>query len=1619
MRIARMWTGALLGLAMGLADVVTAQAQAAPPEEGLLVVYGRRAASREGDVDRREQIFFSVPADLRDRLYLRLYDPETGGAGDFTYGGSADAETTFRLFGGDGAFTEAARPGPVADGARAARLDYAPVTGPGALLEERSWRNDPATDQRWVALTALRARQGEVVDGRAYFRLDVQGTEGNDGNSYSVGVSLSRDRAQPPEGLEMFAYRPTVRWAAANPPTRVRFTHSGGPLTVQSFDAANGELALVTDFEDLGLRVSGQDFWTSDTVGTDDSNLALSLRGGFETPNDVTLSVFDAAGAPVRLQMPPRRAPVPARPVASGSARPLADCRSVAFDASASTGRTPLSYLWDFGDGTTSEAPVIAHRYAGPGRFTARLEVVEAGRRPGRGRALELPVHVRNAPIAVPGPDVVVAPGQPVAFDGSASRPSDSPITQYRWRFGDGAVAEGARASHVYATPGQYRAVLRVSDDADHPCNFGVETRRVIVNFPPVAEAGADQQAVVGEQVIFSAGASYDIDGLIDAYVWDMGDGTVLKGETVTHRYTSSGAYNVVLRVVDDSGVANDTARDRMAVVVNAPPEPAFTIPERPVSVSELATLDGSASIDPDGQILSYIWDFGDGATGEGAVVNYAWTEPGDFRVTLTVIDDSGTGSALQSVSRVVRVDAAPVAEAGPDQFVTASVVQFDGGGSTDSDGEVTAWDWAFGDGATATGQRVEHAYARPGTYEVALVVRDDSGAPLNVDRDTMRVTINATPIADAGPPQVVAPGAEVVLSGRASLDPDGEIADYRWSFPDGTEKTGLRVAHAFEAPGLHRVGLTVFDDFPGGAARDESEVLITVNAAPVAVAGPDVLVAPGDSVLFDAGQSYDPDGRLVSYRWEFDDLGSPLEAPTVERAYVTPGVWSAQLIVTDDSGVANGSASDDVTIRVNHAPEAEAGPEVTTERLYVEFDGSASSDADGHALIHRWDFGDGSPPAYGARVTHVYPAPGVYPVTLRVDDGTGLANARAIDAATVTIRARPVADAGGNRDVCSGEPILFDASDSVDPDGGLLLYSWDFGDGTGSDLINPTKTYEYPGVYPVTLEVRNETGTEYGTDLDRIAALVREGPIADAGADLQVCANTKVRFDGTGSTDADGAVNAFSWTFGDGGTGSGDTPEHIFTRPGSYMVMLTITGEAQGACSPLDTDTAEVEVLPAPELSLIGPERVAAGDTAGFAAEVTEAGGGAPKSYAWDFGDGTVRKGAEVSHAWAEPGAYTVTLRTELEGGSAGCNLLETVKRVTVNAAPEPLIDGPAVLAVGQEATFDASPSADPDGAITGYDWSFGDGATARGVQAAHRFGAPGTYELRLTVRDDAGVANSRASATRQIEVRPVPVANLDAPPPLCPGEPVMWQVAAEPDTSVRWVFGNGRAAEGAEVRHSFDRPGLFPVQVTLDDGAGLLSSRSREEVYARVNAAPSALAGPDRAVCPGETVTFDAGPSRDLDGELIGYEWAFSDGVTLEGAKVERSFDSPGALEVRLTVRDDSGAEPCDTGSDSARILVNAPPEVDAGPDRTVPVGAAHDVVRFDADGARDPDGQGVRVSWQFGDGAGASGAVARHGYAAPGEYTVTVEARDTSGLACGVARDTAIITARPRGQ
>lgn len=151
-------------------------------------------------------------------------------------------------------------------------------------------------------------------------------------------------------------------------------------------------------------------------------------------------------------------------------------------------------------------------------------------------------------------------------------------------------------------------------------------------------------------EVSFDGTRSRDPAGTISEYLWDFGDGSeVASGARVTHLYSRPGSFLVTLVVTGPSGVGRATT---WIHVDNTPPQADFTFwPQDPV-IREEVGFDGSPSVDPDGEVVDYYWDFGDGTTAEGRMVSHAYREAGDYVVTLRVVDDMGAEStATRTVS--------------------------------------------------------------------------------------------------------------------------------------------------------------------------------------------------------------------------------------------------------------------------------------------------------------------------------------------------------------------------------------------------------------------------------------------------------------------------------------------------------------------------------------------------------------------------------------------------------------------------------------------------------------------------------------------------------------------------------------------------------------------------------------------------------------------------------------------------------------------------------------------------------------------------------------------------------------------------------------------------------
>lgn len=243
--------------------------------------------------------------------------------------------------------------------------------------------------------------------------------------------------------------------------------------------------------------------------------------------------------------------------------------------------------------------------------------------------------------------------GDPVTFDGSASKDPDGKIISYLWDFGDGETAQEIIATHAFRKEGEYDVTLQVTDNRGANSQLTKTVRVLPPNRPPLARfTVAPEQPKAGEAVSFDASESSDPDGTVAQYSWDFGDQETGEGKIVTHVYKTAGTYTVTLTVTDDKNAKASTTQQITVAEAppNEPPFAKFDFTPAVAVVDQPVTFDASESRD-DGEIVKYEWDFGDGATGEGRTVSHPYRTAGTFIVKLTVTDNLGAvGSTTRSV---------------------------------------------------------------------------------------------------------------------------------------------------------------------------------------------------------------------------------------------------------------------------------------------------------------------------------------------------------------------------------------------------------------------------------------------------------------------------------------------------------------------------------------------------------------------------------------------------------------------------------------------------------------------------------------------------------------------------------------------------------------------------------------------------------------------------------------------------------------------------------------------------------------------------------------------------------------------------------------------------------
>jgi hypothetical protein len=616
----------------------------------------------------------------------------------------------------------------------------------------------------------------------------------------------------------------------------------------------------------------------------------------------------------------------------------------------------PLIYRWSFrskpaasrAELTGANTVTPSFTIDAPGSYEVALTVEDGQATTSSDATVVTTPNTR--PVANGGPDQTVALGERTTLSGAASNDTDGDALTYRWRLESrpaGSVASlggssGVESSLVPDVPGRYVVQLIVNDGRmdSTPDAVVVST----ANSAPVARAGADQRAAVGDAVRLDGSASSDVDGDALRYAWTLvsrpagsaatpaGAGDVSPAVTIDR----AGSYRFRL-VVNDGAVSS--APDDVEINTRNTGPVASAGPDAAANLGETVTLDGSGSTDVDGDVLTYAWSLASRPSGSQASIDVATAVSPHF-----TIDRAGTyvaqlmvsdGTVLSAADTVVVTtrNTAPVAHAGADQSAVAGRrVPLDGSASSDPDGSPVTFEWALTARPAGSNAVLQNPSSpapwfiadRNGLYVVQLIVNDGA---LSSEPDTIVIsTSNAAPTANAGADRLDLPvGSTVTLDASASADPDGHALTYQWSLvavPAGSAASLSNSAAATpsftaDRPGEYVAQVIVNDGLLDSAP--DTILLRTANRAPVAVAGADQSVAVGTAVTLDAGGSSDPDGDALTFVWQFvsrpNGSHASLSAPALGLGAFSADVsgrFVVRVTVTDGAGA---SSVDDVDV--------------------------------------------------------------------------------------------------------------------------------------------------------------------------------------------------------------------------------------------------------------------------------------------------------------------------------------------------------------------------------------------------------------------------------------------------------------------------------------------------------------------------------------------------------------------------------------------------------------------------------------------------------------------------------------------------------------------------------
>ncbi len=1091
-----------------------------------------------------------------------------------------------------------------------------------------------------------------------------------------------------------------------------------------------------------------------------------------------------------------------------------------------SNSASAVQWLWNFGDGTTSEEANPVHIYENYGNFPVELRVwnIEGCRQ-----------IINTESILVQAIEAVIPQDttkgcSPLDVTLTNTSTSPTPITSYEWTLTNNSSSPPVIESSTSPSPdfvlvdtGFYQIQLIVTNDIGCRDTL-VEDDLIAVGIPPEMAFTADPLvSCVETPISFVAQTSDNANN----WVWDFGDGGLGYGAIPEHEYLDTGYFDVTL-LASHHECENELTIDSFIQIT--PPIARFDISSDCTTPFLREMIDQSVGAD------SVFWDFGVAGieTDTSSERNPSFTYPftGDFNITMTVFNfETGCSDDVSQFIMVRDINAdfgINSALEGCEPFE----ISID-----DNSQDADIYNWAA-NGAIILDPTVpipSITYLDPGKFtDVELIVTDVNGCQDTVAfQDT--ITVNEV-FADftIAPTDGCQPLTVSFTDNSSSVF--GTVTEWIWHFDEGAPVSNEQNPNVvFEEIGSYRIVLTAIDDWGcEDVAIIDDGVQVTF---PLVSFNSDTLSCTSRQISFNNTSV----GEAMSYLWDFGD-GQTSTANNPTHLYTNEGVYTVCLTATDVNGCDSTLCKSDYIVIADPVAAFTSDTTYTTcPPLIVNFENQSL-----HADQYTWDFGNASGTSNLENPPHIYTEPGVFDVSLIASFGGFCADTLVLDD-YIQVEG-PVGSFSFDIDsACIPATITF-YGESID----YYNYIWDFGNGdldTTLNVINDTIQYEYDLVGKfipkLILEDFNLCRRAFESpDTIQLEELnlnfVVSDPILCTGEDNTTFLNT---------SSSSLPITSVEWIVegGNPSTSSFFEPTVTYDSAGVFDVILISTN---GFC----TDT-----LIRPEAVKVGETPVAAfsmSDTLGCPpfpvtfTDLSTVGTGFISGWTWDYGDGDSSFVQNPTHVFDQGDQSTVTLTVSTD---IGC--IDEISNV-VELFPMPVVEAPEPynICIGNVATLAVNILSDPTDLT--YYWI--DDPTLSCTTCLNPDATPAdTTTYYFVVNNPIGCSDTTEVL---VEVRPfpAPVVTITNDTTICANSVI--QIVADGGNNI-YEYQWDTSSPGLTCYENCFNPIATPevsttyiVTVTNEFGCETI-----EDVFIEVIDESQPFAGPDRTICEGNSTQLD----------------------------------------------------------------------------------------------------------------------------------------------------------------